>query len=76
MLAALPGLHKLGQAGIPAMMIEGMQDHAIWPHLALAGFRAFFPHGTVHELAHAGHFIQEDAPETVVPLIDEFCQRT
>jgi haloalkane dehalogenase len=76
LVGALPGLFKLGQGGIPAMMIEGMQDRAIWPHVALAGFRAFFPHGTVHELPQAGHFIQEDAPETVVPLIEEFCLRT
>jgi haloalkane dehalogenase len=76
LIGALPGLFKLGQGGIPAMMIEGMQDRAIWPHVALAGFRAFFPQGTVHELPQAGHFIQEDAPETVVPLIEEFCLRT
>ncbi len=76
LVGALPGLLKLGQAGVPAMMIEGMQDHAIWPHVAIAGFRAFFPHGTVHKLAGAGHFIQEDAPEVVVPLIEEFCLRT
>ena len=76
LVGALPGLFKLGQAGVPAMMIEGMQDRAIWPHVAIAGFRAFFPRGTVHELAGAGHFIQEDAPEIVVPLIEEFCLRT
>jgi pimeloyl-ACP methyl ester carboxylesterase len=76
LVAALPGLYKLGQDGMPAMMIEGMQDHAIWPHVAIAGFRAFFPQGTVHELPEAGHFIQEDAPEIVVPLIEEFCLRT
>jgi pimeloyl-ACP methyl ester carboxylesterase len=76
LLAALPELFKLGQAGVPAMMIEGMGDRAIWPHVALAGFRAFFSHGTVHELAQAGHFIQEDAPEVIVPLIEEFCLRT
>jgi haloalkane dehalogenase len=76
LVAALPGLYKLGQAGIPAMMIEGMQDRAIWPHVAIAGFRAFFPKGTVHEVAGAGHFIQEDAPDIVVPLIEEFCLRS
>ena len=75
-MGALPGLFELGQAGVPAMMIEGMQDRAIWPHVAIAGFRAFFPAGTVHELPGAGHFIQEDAPEIVVPLIEEFCLRT
>jgi haloalkane dehalogenase len=76
LVGALPALFKLGQAGVPAMMIEGMQDRAIWPHVAIAGFRAFFPKGTVHELAGAGHFIQEDAPDIVVPLIEEFCLRT
>ncbi len=76
LVAALPGLSKLGQAGVPAMMIEGMHDRAIWPHVAIAGFRAFFPQGTVHEVPTAGHFIQEDAPEIVVPLIEEFCLRT
>jgi len=76
LLGALPGLFKLGEAGVPAMMIEGMQDRAIWPHVAIAGFRSFFPRGTVHELATAGHFVQEDAPEIVVPLIEEFCLRT
>jgi len=76
LLAALPSVYQMGQAGIPAMMIEGMQDRAIWPHVALSGFRAFFPRGTVHELPGAGHFIQEDAHETVVPLIEEFCLRT
>ena len=29
-----------------------------------------------HELPGAGHFIQEDAPQIVVPLIEEFCLRT
>jgi len=76
LVSALPRLHELGRSGIPAMMIEGMEDRAIWPHVALAGFRAFFPRGTVHELTGVGHFIQEDAPEIVVPLIEEFCLRT
>lgn len=76
LVGALPQLFRLGEAGVPAMMIEGMQDRGIWPHVAIAGFRAFFPHGTVHELPDAGHFVQEDAHEVVVPLIEEFCLRT
>jgi pimeloyl-ACP methyl ester carboxylesterase len=76
LMEALPVLYELGQAGVPAMMIEGMQDQAIWPHIAIAGFQAFFPQATVHKLARAGHFVQEDAAEIVVPLIQEFCLRT
>jgi haloalkane dehalogenase len=76
LVGALPALFEMGQAGVPAMMVEGMRDRAIWPHVAIAGFRAFFPGRTVHELPQAGHFIQEDAPEVVVPLIEEFCLRT
>jgi pimeloyl-ACP methyl ester carboxylesterase len=75
LVGALPGLFELGRSGTPAIMIEGMRDRAIWPHVAIAGFRAFFPHGAVHELPEAGHFIQEDAHEVVVPLIEEFCLR-
>jgi haloalkane dehalogenase len=76
MIEAFGGLSQLGERGVAAMMIEGMQDHGIWPHVAISGFRAFFPQGTVHELEHAGHFIQEDAHEIIVPLIEEFCLRT
>ena len=76
MKAALPKLFELGEAGTPALMIEGMRDRAIWPHVALAGFRAFFPRGEVREVAGAGHFIQEDAPEVVIPAIEDFLSRT
>ncbi len=76
MKAALPKLFELGQAGTPALMIEGMMDRAIWPHVALAGFRAFFPGGRVHEVPGAGHFIQEDAPDVVIPLIEDFLSTT
>ena len=76
MTKALPKLAELGASGVPAMMVEGMRDRAIWPHVAIAGFRATFPSATVHEVPTAGHFIQEDAPEVVVPLIEEFCART
>lgn len=58
----------------PAMLIEGMQDRAIPPGFAIGSFRSLWPSGPVIELAGAGHFVQEDAPEIVVPLIRQFLQ--
>ncbi|MEX0873892.1 MAG: alpha/beta fold hydrolase [Actinomycetota bacterium] len=58
----------------PAMLAEGMKDHAIPPETAIADFRALWPDGPVVELPNAGHFCQEDEPETLVALIQEFLQ--
>ncbi len=60
----------------PAMLAEGMCDHAIPPEWAIADFKALFPQGPVVTLEHAGHFCQEDAPETLVALIQQFVQMT
>ncbi len=59
-----------------AMMVEGMQDHAIDPEIAIAGFRALYPDAPVTILPNAGHFCQEDAPEIIVPLISQFLRLT
>jgi pimeloyl-ACP methyl ester carboxylesterase len=56
----------------PAMMIYGMQDRALLPHHFIPVFEAAFPGAPVHRLAHAGHFLQEDAPETIALLIRQF----
>jgi cis-3-alkyl-4-acyloxetan-2-one decarboxylase len=56
----------------PACMIEGMRDRAIPPALAIADFKGLWPSAPVIELADAGHYLQEDAPETVVPLVQAF----
>jgi pimeloyl-ACP methyl ester carboxylesterase len=60
----------------PAMLVEGMRDRAIFPDVVVAHVRAAFPHAAVVELEHAGHFCQEDAPETAVALIEQFLQLT
>jgi cis-3-alkyl-4-acyloxetan-2-one decarboxylase len=60
----------------PAMLAEGMADEAIPPELAIADFKALFPKGPVVRLAGVGHFCQEDAPETLVSLIQLFTQLT
>lgn len=74
MLEARDDLPKL--AALPAMMVEGMQDHAIEPERAIAGFKTLYPDGPVVRLPNAGHFCQEDAPEIIVPLIQQFLQMT
>jgi cis-3-alkyl-4-acyloxetan-2-one decarboxylase len=60
----------------PAMLAEGMCDRAILPEIALTHFRAAFPDGAVVELQEAGHFCQEDQPEVLVALIEQFVQLT
>lgn len=60
----------------PAMLAEGMTDHAIPPERAIADFRALWPAGPVVELPDAGHFCQEDVPTTLVALIQQFIQTT
>ena len=41
---------------------------------AIADFRALFPEAPVVKLPGVGHFCQEDAPETLVALIQGFVQ--
>lgn len=60
----------------PAMLAEGMDDHGILPAVAIADFKTLFPKGPVVELENVGHFCQEDAPVTLVALIDQFIQMT
>lgn len=56
----------------PALMLEGMRDRAIPPALALADFSGIWPNGTVVQVPEAGHYIQEDAPESVLPALQTF----
>jgi pimeloyl-ACP methyl ester carboxylesterase len=67
-----------GAAGVPslrdkpAIMIEGMLDRAIPAALAIADFKGVWPEAPVVEVPSAGHYIQEDAPEVVVPVLQGF----
>ncbi len=58
----------------PAMLAVGMRDRGIRPENAMADFRALFPNGPVNTFENAGHFCQEDIPETLVALIHQFIQ--
>ena len=69
---------KDGAAGVaalrgkPALMLEGMLDRAIPPALALADFAGLWPNAPIIQVPQAGHYIQEDAPEVVVPALQTF----
>jgi cis-3-alkyl-4-acyloxetan-2-one decarboxylase len=69
---------RAGASGVPALrhkpalLVEGMLDRAIPPALAIADFEGMWPGGTVIQVEQAGHFIQEDAPEAVIPAIQAF----
>ena len=65
-----PGVSAIKEK--PAIMIEGMQDRAIPPELAIADFKGLWPDAPVHTLPKAGHFCQEDAAPEIVGLIKEF----
>jgi pimeloyl-ACP methyl ester carboxylesterase len=56
----------------PAMLVEGMRDTAIVPRHAISAFRLAFPEAPVIELPDAGHFPTEDAPETLLALLQLF----
>lgn len=66
----LPGVAALRDK--PALMIEGMLDRAIPPALALADFTGLWPNAPVIQVPTAGHYIQEDAPEVVIPAVQTF----
>lgn len=67
-----------GVAGVPslrdkpAIMIEGMLDRAIPAALAIADFQGIWPAAPVIQVPGAGHYIQEDAPEVVIPALQTF----
>ncbi|HEX3035235.1 MAG TPA: alpha/beta fold hydrolase [Thermodesulfobacteriota bacterium] len=73
---------KEGASGIEelrkkeAMLVDGLNDHAIPPERAIMDFKTLFPKGPAVELENVGHFCQEDAPETLVALIQQFIQMT
>ncbi len=60
----------------PAMLAVGLEDYAIDPGYAIDDFKALHPDGPVVTLPGVGHYCQEDAPQTLVALIQQFIQMT
>ncbi|NIH86510.1 alpha/beta fold hydrolase [Amycolatopsis granulosa] len=62
--------------GKPALLVQGMRDTALLPRYTVPAFRLGYPGAPVVELPQAGHFTPEDAPETLLALLDLFLQTT
>ncbi len=60
----------------PAMMIFGEADRALPQAFTIGCFKDLWPDAPVVTLPGVGHFLQEDAPETVSALIEQFVQMT
>jgi haloalkane dehalogenase len=71
-LEGVKGVAKLKEKA--AMLAEGMRDKAIPPAAAIADFEGVWPGRPVVRMPNAGHFCQEDVPDTLVALIDQFVQ--
>lgn len=77
---AFPYLAECAAAGAaalrskPALLVSAHKDFAIPREWAVADFKAQWPLGPIVELPNAGHYCQEDAPETIVALIQLFMQ--
>jgi haloalkane dehalogenase len=74
LIEQFPNLPAL--AAKPAMYVHGEADRAIPTEFSVGAFRSTWPNGPVVTLPGVGHFIQEDAPETACPLIEQFIHMT
>ncbi len=65
-------LHKL--APIPKLICWGKHDFVFTPAF-LAEWKRRFPDAEVHFFSDAGHYLLEDVPERIIPLVKEFLQQ-
>jgi haloalkane dehalogenase len=60
--------------GLPAMLAVGMRDTALLAKYVIPAFKLSYPDAPVVEIPGAGHFPTEDAPETLLALLELFLQ--
>jgi haloalkane dehalogenase len=58
-------------AGMPSLLVWGMKDWCFRPE-CLRRFQAAWPDATSVEIADAGHYVIEDAPDETLDAITEF----
>ena len=61
---------------MPAMYVHGEADRALPLDFSVGCFRDMWPDAPVVTLPGVGHFVQEDAPEAISALIQQFVQMT
>ena len=59
----------------PIQLIWGLQDWC-FDETCLDRFEKIFPDAQTHRLADAGHYVVEDAPDKIIPLLTKFLQTT
>lgn len=59
---------------IPAMCVVGEEERTMPAELRAFNFKSIWPNGPVVSLPGVSHMLQEDAPEIVAPLIEQFIQ--
>jgi haloalkane dehalogenase len=65
-------LHKL--IGIPMLICWGKHDF-VFDDTYFTEWQHRFPRAEIHTIPDAGHYVLEDAPDKVVPLIKDFLKR-
>ncbi|RTZ99389.1 MAG: alpha/beta hydrolase [Deltaproteobacteria bacterium] len=65
-------LHNLGH--LPMLICWGSHDF-VFDTDYLAEWQRRFPHAEVHPFDDAGHYLLEDAPAQIIPLIQSFLQK-
>ncbi len=58
----------------PTLIFWGEHDF-VFNRSFLNEWRRRFPQAETHQFADAGHYVLEDAPEKIVPLVEDFLQR-
>jgi haloalkane dehalogenase len=66
------GLHRL--AAKPMLVCWGERDF-VFDRDYLAEWRRRFPSAEVHSFPDAGHYVLEDVPDRVLPLLKAFLKR-
>ncbi len=51
----------------------GLKDF-VFDHLFLEEWEKHFPDAEFHRFEDVGHYVLEDAPEDVIPLVQQFLQ--